>query len=1010
MFAWATEKLEVLSQTVAPPPTDAPGRYQYAVQRLDEDTAMGCIAEFEPLYTVVNHTKDSYPIHLACQYSLVRLVRQLMNQPGASIEQADRNGDTPLHYACMSTQSNALDVVKILLMDYGADVCAKNAQGQYPYDVATLNSVRQHLLPIQLQKETQACLDNGGQGLPPGIDLGGLKIQNSAMPPPPTFANGAGAGGPPGGPASFSMSASGSTSLYAPPPMPNMAPQISTTSVPPAPQSFPSAAVASAPAAASIPSVPAALPAPRSYGGSRSTSATAKSTERLATDPTTGYSRTGGSSLAVYSKYKADGFHSSSSDVNLQKKYGHVGAGGPSAVPPPPSSGNSLTTPPPSGGVPATPSPFMTGGANPFSRSSSALSNASSTGGSRYVAYGPAAAPAAPPGSSYGQMMSPTVVNAPAPQYFTPAVSSPAAAAPTAAVTGATATTTTNSSETMKSAADLFQTPQPVQQPSATSPQEEPLNTATSTESATTIGDWVETTDPTSGKIYYYNPTTNETSWEKPESEKQTRSEVSTDDEDEWQEIHDPSTGKPYYFNSKTNETRWEKPESIVDDLKDSDNVSEEGDSVDGEPDQEPSDDGGATISEGSSVVETDTIDDIDDISRGSNGDQDVSSVESAPDSAEEDEPSVEEVEEEDDDDDNDGVNENSSDGDDLPDGWVETEDPSSGRIYFYNSLTQETSWDRPVAVNDIGNSELEPVDDDEDSNSGEEAQETEAIVAGAEDDPLGDGWTEVTDPNTGNIYYYNQLTHETSWEKPSPAQSTDSTGGWSEVVDPSSGRTYYYNAVTNETSWTKPNKFEIATANKQFQSHEMSPEQTTSAGVDTNAITKEEIMTQPAKALSSFPVPVATRSAEDLFSTAPPGEDISAVDDTTSIDPVSTTGPVLCEKDTTSSTDGKEVTTTSAPSLEEPQNSIPSSSAPADVAAVQDEPDDKKEPQEVEEVMEEVPLSPDVVTKTVAPNITSNDLQKTEPLLPVESEATSDPKNDLFAAIGMPPPPVRKR
>merc|ERR1712238_645088 len=38
----------------------------------------------------------------------------------------------------------------------------------------------------------------------------------------------------------------------------------------------------------------------------------------------------------------------------------------------------------------------------------------------------------------------------------------------------------------------------------------------------------------------------------------------------------------------------------------------------------------------------------------------------------------------------------------DIPDSWVEEEDPSSGQIYFYNSTTGETSWERPTNMEEV--------------------------------------------------------------------------------------------------------------------------------------------------------------------------------------------------------------------------------------------------------------------------------------------------------------------
>jgi hypothetical protein len=31
-----------------------------------------------------------------------------------------------------------------------------------------------------------------------------------------------------------------------------------------------------------------------------------------------------------------------------------------------------------------------------------------------------------------------------------------------------------------------------------------------------------------------------------------------------------------------------------------------------------------------------------------------------------------------------------------LPSDWVETVDPSSGQVYYYNTATEETSWEKP--------------------------------------------------------------------------------------------------------------------------------------------------------------------------------------------------------------------------------------------------------------------------------------------------------------------------
>ena len=169
MLGWASQQFEKLSVAVAPPPTDANGRFLYSVQKGDEEGALGCLHEIDAARAVLVPTKGSYAIHLACQNSMDRLIRGLLDVPGVDLTFIDSQGNSPLHYASMSTdQARALPVVKMLVTEYKASPCAKNSAGQTPYDLASLNMVRQYLLPLQLQAETQHAIDNGGVGLPPG--------------------------------------------------------------------------------------------------------------------------------------------------------------------------------------------------------------------------------------------------------------------------------------------------------------------------------------------------------------------------------------------------------------------------------------------------------------------------------------------------------------------------------------------------------------------------------------------------------------------------------------------------------------------------------------------------------------------------------------------------------------------------------------------------------------------------------------------------------------------------
>eukprot|EP00928_Gymnodinium_smaydae_P001076 TRINITY_DN1039_c0_g2_i1.p1 TRINITY_DN1039_c0_g2~~TRINITY_DN1039_c0_g2_i1.p1 ORF type:complete len:274 (+),score=49.29 TRINITY_DN1039_c0_g2_i1:156-977(+) len=72
-----------------------------------------------------------------------------------------------------------------------------------------------------------------------------------------------------------------------------------------------------------------------------------------------------------------------------------------------------------------------------------------------------------------------------------------------------------------------------------------------------------------------------------------------------------------------------------------------------------------------------------------------------------------------------------------LPQGWEAALDPASGRTYYCNRSTGETSWTPPVA----------------------------AAAPSASSLPA--GWEQATDPSSGKVYYFNRALNQTSWEVP---------------------------------------------------------------------------------------------------------------------------------------------------------------------------------------------------------------------------------------------------
>ena len=70
---------------------------------------------------------------------------------------------------------------------------------------------------------------------------------------------------------------------------------------------------------------------------------------------------------------------------------------------------------------------------------------------------------------------------------------------------------------------------------------------------------WATVQDPASGRTYYYNASTQKTSWSKPTGAEENNSLPAG-----WQKVDDPNTGGSYYYNTSTQETSWTKPTGAV--------------------------------------------------------------------------------------------------------------------------------------------------------------------------------------------------------------------------------------------------------------------------------------------------------------------------------------------------------------------------------------------------------------------------------------------------------------
>jgi hypothetical protein len=378
---------------------------------------------------------------------------------------------------------------------------------------------------------------------------------------------------------------------------------------------------------------------------------------------------------------------------------------------------------------------------------------------------------------------------------------------------------------------------------------------------------WEEMEDPSSGEVYYYNAKSGNTSWERPmveETEIDLPESLLDDCEDKsceieqeydgsedcqetkngnindslpdgWIESEDPSSGEVYYYHIESEEVSWERPTIEVADtighemseviIFEPKTIDDDGELPEGWIESEDSSSGevyyyhsesgdvswerptvGTTSRKESDALEGDTSQEI--------------AFESK---------SIDDVEE-------------------LVDGWIKTEDPSTGEVYYYHAESDETSWERPIASEEKKQTlELSMVEEGDETDELVDVNKSEENVNISTPDPLPEFWVESEDPSSGEIYFFNSLTQETSWERPKAAESSKSPAykgdksnvngndkltddseqisdhngsydnestrsptsplpkGWIESADPTSGETYYYNVKSEETRWERP-------------------------------------------------------------------------------------------------------------------------------------------------------------------------------------------------------------
>ena len=139
---------------------------------------------------------------------------------------------------------------------------------------------------------------------------------------------------------------------------------------------------------------------------------------------------------------------------------------------------------------------------------------------------------------------------------------------------------------------------------------------------------------------------------------------------------------------------------------------------------------------------------------------------------------------------------------------WKVKTQKSSGRRYYVNSVTKETTWTNPGdAFLIIASKGAAPM------------KNVKQHLAQLQPESGGRVWKVKVQKSSGRRYYVNKVTKETTWKNPGdrflilsaksagPSSSSSSSQRrvWNVKVDKKSGRTYYVNTVTKKTSWKSP-------------------------------------------------------------------------------------------------------------------------------------------------------------------------------------------------------------
>jgi plastin-1 len=335
---------------------------------------------------------------------------------------------------------------------------------------------------------------------------------------------------------------------------------------------------------------------------------------------------------------------------------------------------------------------------------------------------------------------------------------------------------------------------------------------AASSASTPSTSEWAKFHDDATGRDYWYNATTGDTTWTNPEEAGGSAA--------DWEEMFDEASGRNYFYNKVTGESSWTKPGEGADGT-----AATASGAVKPRPGamrwierKDPAtdrtfyacvDDGSTSwtppegLADGSArLVQSDWFSKVDpgtgrryyvhSVSGETQWDRPTSGYDSG-------------------DEEDAGTSNNG-----LPEGWIAITDPASGREYYLHSATGERTWNKPgsaaqgLVVQDLVTGKAEASAASAASGSAaspqtnassrrlQRQQSTRAAAVAA-------ATASSTRNLLGGSFESSHVLH-----KPAAAQEegvyVDAHGdSWRALVDPKTNRTYWWNARTGESSWTRP-------------------------------------------------------------------------------------------------------------------------------------------------------------------------------------------------------------